>query len=85
MWMSNNVDDPKHYAQDGRKMQPIQSMYYGMTQEQFRGYCIGCCHKYIYRFNKKNGIEDLEKAKKYIEFLINSEQGLDPLYSNKSR
>lgn len=26
--------------------------------------------KYVSRFDKKNGIEDLEKAKHYIDFLI---------------
>jgi hypothetical protein len=28
--------------------------------------------KYIVRFEKKNGIEDLEKAKHYIDFMIES-------------
>ena len=76
---NDRVNKPNHYAQENRKLQPIQSMYYGMTLEEFRGYCIGNCHKYIYRYNAKNGIEDLEKARRYIQFLINAEQGFDPL------
>lgn len=80
----DNVHEPKHYAQDGRKMQPIQCMYYGMTLEEFRGYCIGNVHKYTYRYNIKNGVEDLEKAKTYLSFLINAEKGFDPLYNENN-
>ena len=83
MKMSDNVNSPPHYAQEGRKMQPIQSMYYGMTLDEFRGYCIGCAQKYLYRYNHKNGIEDLNKAKRYIDFLINAEKGFDPLYKER--
>ena len=52
-----------------------------MTLEEFRGYCIGNVHKYTYRYNIKNGVEDLEKAKTYLSFLINAEKGFDPLYN----
>lgn len=34
------------------------------------GFCEGNVIKYICRYKDKNGIEDLEKAKKYIEILI---------------
>lgn len=34
------------------------------------GFCEGCIIKYICRYKDKNGIEDLEKAKHYIEMLI---------------
>lgn len=34
------------------------------------GFAAGNVIKYACRFDKKNGIEDLEKAKHYIEFLI---------------
>ena len=34
------------------------------------GYLEGNVIKYIYRYKKKNGIEDLKKAKVYIEKLI---------------
>lgn len=33
-------------------------------------FCEGSVVKYITRWKYKNGIEDLEKAKHYIEFLI---------------
>ena len=34
------------------------------------GFCEGNIIKYITRYSNKNGIEDLEKAKHYIEILI---------------
>jgi len=33
-------------------------------------FAAGNIIKYVSRFDKKNGIEDLEKAKHYIDFLI---------------
>jgi hypothetical protein len=35
-----------------------------------RGYFIGCATKYLERYPFKNGIQDLEKAKHFIEKLI---------------
>lgn len=37
------------------------------------GYFIGCATKYIERYQDKNGIQDLEKAKHFIEKLIELE------------
>lgn len=37
-------------------------------------FCEGNVVKYITRYKDKNGIEDLEKAKQYIEFLIDDER-----------
>jgi len=36
-------------------------------------YMEGCAIKYLCRWRKKNGIADLEKAKHYIELLIELE------------
>ena len=38
-----------------------------------RGYFIGCATKYLERYHLKNGIQDLEKAKHFIEKLIELE------------
>lgn len=37
------------------------------------GFCEGNAIKYIYRYQLKGGIEDLEKARHYIDFLIEAE------------
>ena len=40
------------------------------------GFCEGNIIKYITRYKQKDGIQDLKKAKKYLELLINKkEQG----------
>lgn len=38
------------------------------------GYFIGCITKYVERYQFKNGIEDLKKAKHFIEKLIELEE-----------
>ena len=42
-----------------------------------RGYFVGCATKYIERYHLKNGIQDLEKAKHFIEKLIELEQAAE--------
>lgn len=37
------------------------------------GYFIGCITKYVERYQRKNGIEDLEKARHFIDKLIELE------------
>ena len=38
------------------------------------GYFEGCVIKYVTRWKNKNGIQDLEKAKHYLELLIELEK-----------
>ena len=37
-------------------------------------FCVGNVIKYICRYKHKNGIEDLKKAKWYLEYLIQSKE-----------
>ena len=63
-------------------MENITPNYYkqGKTEvwdfiiEQNLGFLAGNVIKYICRYKEKNGIEDLEKAKAYIEKLIEVEE-----------
>jgi hypothetical protein len=54
------------------KDQPIQPVEY--IHANGIGYFEGNVIKYVSRWRKKNGIADLEKAKHYIELLIELEQ-----------
>jgi len=36
----------------------------------FEGFCVGNVIKYVWRYDNKNGIEDLKKAKWYLDMLI---------------
>ena len=54
------------------KDQPIQPVEYIHANEI--GYFEGNVIKYVTRWRSKNGIADLEKAKHYIELLIDLEK-----------
>lgn len=41
------------------------------------GYCEGNIIKYVSRWKNKNGVEDLKKARHYIDLLIESEEPID--------
>ena len=38
------------------------------------GFCVGNIIKYVCRYKDKNGIEDLKKARHYIDLLIDMEE-----------
>lgn len=50
---------------------PIQPVEY--IHANAMGYFEGCVLKYISRWRKKNGLADLQKAKHYIDLLIELE------------
>ena len=57
--------------------QEIQPIDYIMSNEL--DFCEGNVVKYITRWRDKNGLEDLQKARHYIDFLI--ERVLDDLHN----
>lgn len=67
--MTNALDKQvggKHY-----KNFPIQPIEF--IQRNNLSYIQGCIIKYICRFGEKNGKEDLEKIKHYVDLLIELE------------
>lgn len=64
---NDSVDSPNHYTQNGRET--IENIRDTMSSEGYQGYCVGNVVKYLARYKFKNGLEDVRKAKKYIEFL----------------
>lgn len=62
---------------------PINPEYYkkGIEVTKFilswdLGFCEGNILKYLIRFKYKNGLEDLKKAEKYLQLLIEKEEGV---------
>lgn len=55
--------DPQHYNR--HKIQPIE-----FIMKNNLSYCVGNVIKYVVRYSYKNGVEDLKKARQYIDFLI---------------
>ena len=64
---SDLVNSPPHYNQAG--IECIEAIL-AATHEQREGYLQGNIIKYIWRYRYKNGLEDLKKARWYIEKLI---------------
>jgi hypothetical protein len=62
------VERPQHYAFGG--IEAIEGIEASMSSEAFRGFCKGNVLKYVWRYESKNGLEDLEKAKWYLNQLI---------------
>lgn len=65
----DNVNKPSHY-QGRYGMESIDALRNFMTPEQLKGFHLGNALKYQLRFQKKNGLEDLKKARKNLDWLI---------------
>lgn len=61
----NNPIEPKHYTD--LKISPLE--YITANEGEFT-WCIANVIKYVSRYKRKNGIEDLKKAKWYLEYQI---------------
>lgn len=68
--MADMVNRPAHYRQGG--VECIEAIEASMSREEFQGYLKGNLQKYIWRYRHKNGIEDLRKARWYLDRLIAS-------------
>lgn len=62
-----NVEKQKHYA--SYKIQPME--FIGINKI---GFIEGNIIKYVARYSMKNGIEDLRKARHYLDKLIEREE-----------
>ena len=67
--LHDSINNPSHY-QGRYGMQSIDALRNFMTPEQLKGFYLGNALKYQLRFQKKNGLEDLKKARKNLEWLI---------------
>lgn len=70
------VNKPKHYHQGG--FDAIYVIKQKFSLETLRGFFIGNIIKYILRFEHKNGVEDLKKARFYLDKLIEIEEQRTP-------
>ena len=57
-----------HYKD--KAVQPWTAMESWMSSEEFEGFLRGNVIKYIARYKDKNGIQDVFKARHYLEKLI---------------
>lgn len=73
--MSDPVNSPSHYISNG--IECFDVIVASQGEEAAMNYCIGNAMKYVFRHNDKNGIEDIKKARwyinKYIELFENKD------------
>lgn len=71
--MDNDIiNSPSHYLNDRFDFETIDVIEaYTDGLEGIEAVCTGNALKYICRWHKKNGVEDLRKAAWYIDRLIN--------------
>ena len=71
--MPDIVNHPSHY--ESGKFECIEVMLETQGKEAVMNLCLGNAFKYLYRHNRKNGIEDILKARWYIEKYIELREG----------
>ena len=72
--MADNVVHPSHYAD--KKIEVIDYIRDTLPQNGFVDYCLGNVLKYVSRWRKKGGVEDLKKAQVYLGWAIESEDAV---------
>ena len=69
--ITDKSERKKHYGVNG--LEPIEAMKMGLfTYLEYIGFLKGNIIKYVCRCDYKNGIEDLYKARDYIDYLIDA-------------
>lgn len=71
----DTINSPKHYTEHPSSVECIEIV-------EHMNFCLGNAIKYIWRSDKKNGIEDLRKASWYIEREIDRQEEIK-LQSNE--
>lgn len=69
------VNHPAHY--ESGQFECIDVMLETQGKEAVKDFCICNAFKYLYRHRRKNGVEDIKKARWYIDKLIELEDGGD--------
>lgn len=68
--MTDNVNGPAHYTSGS--IECIVAIQAALGKE-FKGFLRGNVIKYLWRYQDKGGVEDLRKARWYLERLIKEE------------
>ena len=73
---ASTVKNPSHYAGDGM-IECMDAMRSMMSGEEYAlppiaAYWWGCSFKYLWRWRRKGGTEDLEKCRQCVTYLLES-------------
>ena len=70
---NDTVNEPKHYRLDGLGIESIDVIKAVLREDGFKAFCRGNALKYLIRADHKGGVEDLEKARVYLNWEIGME------------
>ena len=69
----DEVTNPSHY-QGSQGLEVIEVNKNFLEDEVLKSYCKGKILKYLLNESKQNGLEDLKKARKHLDWLIELEE-----------
>ena len=72
--MSDPVNHPNHYTGKYECIDVLRGIY---GDNAVKDFCLCNTFKYLWRHKRKNGIEDLKKARWYLDKLIEMNGGED--------
>ena len=70
----DNINHPKHYA-DSVSIECIEAMEIAFGESAVKDFCLCNAFKYLWRFQNKNGTEDLDKAMWYVDRFLDMGDG----------
>lgn len=74
--MKENIHRPVYYSKNG--LTPVEAFEAGLfSVDETRGFLKGNIVKYIVRYKDKGYLEDLKKAREYLDILYNFEKSLN--------
>nr|DAS82443.1 MAG TPA: nucelotide kinase [Caudoviricetes sp.] len=69
------INSPAHYKLDGLDIESKDVLKSVLGNKGYVHWACGNAMKYIFRWEKKNGLEDLKKARKNLDFAIETLEG----------
>ena len=66
------VNSPAHYKLDGLDIESKDVLKSVLGAKGYVHWACGNALKYLFRWKKKNGLEDLKKARKNLDFAIDT-------------
>lgn len=75
----DNVNSPSHYKLDGLDIESKEVVKAVLGPMGYVHWACGNAMKYLFRWEKKNGLEDLKKARKNLDFAIETLESEDVL------
>lgn len=79
--MSDAINHPDHYTSGG--IECIGAIRASLGLSEFADYCKGNIIKYVWRYRLKNGVDDLKKARVYLDWMIETENKVEENHSEE--